>query len=87
MRLFASLGAGFESTKNYSNAEIIFMNIGNIHTMRKSVDDLSNACCDRKYDGSTWLTTLDTNHWLYHVHKVLRASIHIAHLMSRRGIR
>ena len=79
-------GKGFENTKFYSNCEIIFMGIGNIHTMRKSVDDLSNACCERKYDGSSWLAQLDANQWLYHVHKVLRASIHIAHLMSRRGI-
>ncbi|GMH95979.1 hypothetical protein TrST_g6072 [Triparma strigata] len=79
-------GKGFESSKAYANSELIFMNIGNIHTMRKSVEALSDACCNRSHDGSSWLKALDDTQWLYHCHKVLRASVHVAHLVGRRGI-
>lgn len=62
------------------------MNIGNIHTMRKSVDALADTCCGRSHDGSSYLTALDSAQWLYHLHKVMRAAVHTAHLVSRRGI-
>ncbi|GMH56117.1 hypothetical protein TrLO_g7690 [Triparma laevis f. longispina] len=79
-------GKGFESSKAYINSELIFMNIGNIHTMRKSVEAIGDACCNRSHDGSSWLKALDDTQWLYHCHKVLRASVHVAHLVGRRGI-
>jgi len=79
-------GKGYESAKAYVKSELIFMNIGNIHTMRKSVENLGDSCCDRSHDGSSWLQALDGTQWLYHCHKVLRASVHVAHLISRRGI-
>jgi hypothetical protein len=79
-------GKGFELTKFYPNSELLFMNIGNIHTMRKSVESLADTCCGRGHDGSSYLAALDNGQWLYHLHKVLRAAVHTAHLVSRRGI-
>jgi len=79
-------GKGFELSRFYANTELLFMNIGNIHTMRKSVDTMADTCCGRSHDGSSYLNALDGSGWLYHLHKVLRAAVHTAHLVSRRGI-
>lgn len=67
-------GKGFESDKNYDNCTISFMNIPNIHVIRKSLEALKDACVEEN-----WLRALDTSGWLEHIFKVLKASLRIVH--------
>lgn len=76
-------GKGVEQTENYSHAELMFMNIENIHTMRNSLKEL----CELVQPGSSpdddnhWLARLESCSWLRHVRLTLAASVRIAELM------
>jgi myotubularin-related protein 1/2 len=69
-------GKGVESEKNYDNVSIIFMDIANIHSVRKSLDFLTEACVDE----TSFLRNVDSSGWLSHIRKIMLAASRIVHL-------
>lgn len=65
----------FESEELYEGCKVVFMNIPNIHAMRKSHNALLAVC--RNWIGSddNWLHLLDSTKWLSHLARVDRYSI------------
>jgi hypothetical protein len=67
-------GAGYE--KNYQNCEIKFMNIHNIHVMRKSFLSVMDLCETLGYD-INFLSKLESTNWLEHIRNLLASSTFI----------
>lgn len=63
-----SAGKGFELEKNYDNAVVLFMDIANIHAVRKSLELMEDACADEAH----WLKNLDASGWFHYLLKILR---------------
>lgn len=51
-------GKGVESTDHYRNTQILFLNIGNIHTMRESLGRLAQAT-GQGAATEKWVTKVD----------------------------
>ena len=65
-------GKGFESELNYKNSKIYFMNIENIHAMRKSYRALVKAC-QQDVHTQEFGTAVAASQWLLHIGVVLKA--------------
>jgi myotubularin-related protein 1/2 len=72
-------GKGVESDKNYENCSVVFLDIGNIHAMRKSLEMMVEANCS---DDANWLRNAEAAGWLGHVRKVLLGAAKIAHFLA-----
>lgn len=59
-------GGGYESEDAYQNAELIFLDIHNIHVMRESLRKLKDVVYPNIED-SHWLSNLESTHWLEHI--------------------
>lgn len=58
-------GGGYEGDE-YQNAELIFLDIQNIHVMRESLKKLKDIVYPN-VEESHWLSSLESTHWLEHV--------------------
>ena len=67
-------GGGVECPEYYLNAEIQFMNLANIHSIRKSFQSL-RSLCHSPPDQTSWFQALDSTKWLHHMSGLLRASV------------
>lgn len=47
-------GGGYESEDAYQNAELVFLDIHNIHVMRESLRKLKGKCVTVVHSGSIW---------------------------------
>jgi len=65
-------GGGFESAEYYTSAEIQFMNLGNIHAIRKSFQSLRQLCASPQ-DNPNWLSSLERTMWLQHLSGLMAA--------------
>ncbi|KRX26689.1 Myotubularin-related protein 2 [Trichinella nelsoni] len=65
-RVNKAKGGGYESEVAYPNAELVFLNIENIHVMRESMRKLRDLCAPRA-DYKNWFTNLDETRWLEHI--------------------
>ncbi|TMW68529.1 hypothetical protein Poli38472_005997 [Pythium oligandrum] len=74
-------GYGVESSDNYKNCTISFMNIPNIHTMRDSMKRLRTLCLSTSNDNMQWLGSVEDTKWLYYVRQLLKSSVHVASLI------
>ncbi|KAK0050555.1 myotubularin-related protein 2 [Biomphalaria pfeifferi] len=70
-------GGGFESEDAYQNAELIFLDIHNIHVMRESLRKLKEVCFPT-IDDSHWLSNIESTHWLEHIKIILAGALKIA---------
>jgi len=70
-------GGGFESEENYRNAELVFLDIQNIHVMRESLRKMKDICFPR-IDDKTWFSALDETRWLEHIRLILSGAARIA---------
>lgn len=59
-------GGGYESEDAYQNAELVFLDIHNIHVMRESLRKLKDVVYPNIED-SRWLSNLESTHWLEHI--------------------
>ncbi|XP_041347443.1 myotubularin-related protein 3-like isoform X2 [Gigantopelta aegis] len=66
-------GGGCESADYYPCCEIQFMNLANIHSIRKSFLAL-RALCSIHPDQSNWLSSLENTKWLQYIAAILRAA-------------
>ena len=72
-------GGGFENTNFYKNVILEFLNIENIHIMRKSRKSLSNLIHShsnlRASRDKEWLQSLGSTEWLCHIRELLRGTV------------
>lgn len=59
-------GGGYESEDAYQNAELVFLDIHNIHVMRESLRKLKDVVYPNIED-SHWFSNLESTHWLEHI--------------------
>lgn len=59
-------GGGYEGEDAYQNAELVFLDIHNIHVMRESLKKLKDIVYPN-VEESHWLSSLESTHWLEHI--------------------
>jgi len=77
-------GGGVECPEYYPNAEILFMNLANIHRIRNSFQAL-RSLCHAPPDQTSWFQALDSTKWLHHMSGLLRASVRSATALQTEG--
>lgn len=81
-------GAGLEDPSRYGDCERVFLEIGNIHAMRNSLDALMELIVDdvRDFDDreSDWLPKLQSSGWLNYIRLLLCSAREVA-LVVRDG--
>ena len=77
-----ALGKGVENEKNYENASVLFMDIPNIHAVRKSIEVLE----DSLYDENKSANGIELSQWLVYLYRILIASARIAHCVHYENI-
>lgn len=77
-----ALGGGYESDEQYPGTDLIFADIGNIHVMRDSLRKVRDICFTAVED-SSWLSNLESTHWLEHVKQVLAGAVRVVELIDR----
>jgi len=77
-------GGGVECQEYYSNAEILFMNMPNIHSIRKSFVAL-RVLCHSSPDQTSWFQGLDGTKWLHHISGLLKAAVRCATALQTEG--
>nr|XP_042125449.1 myotubularin-related protein 1 isoform X3 [Peromyscus maniculatus bairdii] len=70
-------GGGYESESAYPNAELVFLEIHNIHVMRESLRKLKEIVYP-SIDDSRWLSNVDGTHWLEYIRVLLAGAVRIA---------
>ncbi|XP_022689701.1 myotubularin-related protein 2-like isoform X2 [Varroa jacobsoni] len=74
-----AMGGGYENEEVYKkNAEVMFLDIHNIHVMRESLRKLSEVCFPNIEDNH-WLSNVENTHWLDHICCILSGAIKIVH--------
>ncbi|XP_036380102.1 myotubularin-like isoform X1 [Megalops cyprinoides] len=73
-------GGGYEG-EDYQNAELVFLDIHNIHVMRESLKKLKDIVYPH-VEEAHWLSSLESTHWLEHVKLVLAGAIQVADKVS-----
>ncbi|KAJ8254844.1 hypothetical protein GJAV_G00197960 [Gymnothorax javanicus] len=74
-------GGGYEAEDAYQNAELVFLDIHNIHVMRESLKKLREIVYPN-VEESHWLSSLESTHWLEHIKVVLSGAIQVADRIS-----
>lgn len=69
-------GGGFESEDAYCGAEVVFLDIHNIHVMRESLRKLKDVVFPT-IDDSKWLSNIEATHWLDHIKQILNGAVRI----------
>ncbi|KAK1134323.1 Myotubularin- protein 2, variant 3 [Melipona bicolor] len=69
-------GGGYESEDAYQNAELVFLDIHNIHVMRESLRKLKELCFPT-IDEARWLSGIESTVWLKHIKYVLAGALRI----------
>lgn len=70
-------GGGYESEDAYQNAELIFLDIHNIHVMRESLRKLKELCFPNNNDETRWLSGVESTYWLKHIKCILAGAVRI----------
>ncbi|XP_062392809.1 myotubularin-related protein 2 [Sardina pilchardus] len=70
-------GGGYESEDAYQNAELVFLDIHNLHVMRESLRKLKEVVYPN-IDEAHWLSNLESTHWLEHIKSILAGALRIA---------
>lgn len=63
---FQAKEGGYESESFYTNAELTFLEIPNIHVMRESLRKLKEITYP-VIDEAKWLSNVDSTHWLEYI--------------------
>ncbi|XP_075228079.1 phosphatidylinositol-3-phosphate phosphatase isoform X2 [Lycorma delicatula] len=69
-------GGGYESEDAYQNAELVFLDIHNIHVMRESLRKLKELCFPN-IDESRWLSGVEQTYWLKHIKCIIAGACRI----------
>ena len=76
-------GKGYEMSFAYKNCNVLFMNIDNIHVMRKSLDALEDHCRTPVSEDPNWYSQVEGSGWLVHCNRVLVAAARLVHCMCK----
>ncbi|CAB1345533.1 unnamed protein product, partial [Coregonus sp. 'balchen'] len=74
-------GGGYEGEDAYQNAELVFLDIHNIHVMRESLKKLKDIVYPN-VEESHWLSSLESTHWLEHIKLLISGAIQVADKIS-----
>lgn len=66
-------GGGCECEEYYPGCEVLFMNLANIHAIRKSFQSLRTLCSGPR-DAPNWWSSLEKTNWLHHISLLLKAT-------------
>ncbi|XP_047352188.1 myotubularin-related protein 3 isoform X1 [Vespa velutina] len=77
-------GGGCECPEYYPSCDIQFMNLANIHSIRKSFHAVRQLCASDA-DQPNWLSLLEGTRWLQHMSGLLRAAVTVASAIERDG--
>lgn len=77
-------GGGVECQEYYPNADIVFMNLGNIHNIRKSFQQLS-ALCNGPAGSADWFHALEATKWFTNMSGLLKAALTCAKALEEEG--
>ncbi|XP_060662532.1 myotubularin-related protein 4 isoform X1 [Drosophila nasuta] len=77
-------GGGCECIEYYPCAEIEFMNLGNIHAIRKSFHAVRQLCASSP-DDPNWLGQLEKTMWMQHLSGLLGATMTVVHTIEKNG--
>ena len=77
-------GGGFEYSEYYHNSCIQFMNLDNIHNVRKMHQGLAQLMAQIPETG-TWLSAFEGSRWLYYLSLLLKASQTVCHAIAVEG--
>lgn len=66
----------YESEDAYQNAELVFLDVHNIHVMRESLRKLKELCFPN-IDESRWLSGIEFTLWLKHIKCILAGAVRI----------
>lgn len=69
-------GGGYESEDAYQNAELVFLDIHNIHVMRESLRKLKELCFPN-IEETRWLSGVESTYWLKHIKCILAGAVRI----------
>ncbi|XP_064099234.1 myotubularin-related protein 4-like isoform X3 [Macrobrachium nipponense] len=75
-------GGGCECPEYYPTCEIQFMNLANIHTIRKSHHAL-RLLVSSSPDIPNWLSTLENSRWLAHISGLLKAAVTVVQAVAK----
>ena len=79
-------GGGVECEEYYENTEVVFMNLANIHSIRKSFHALRALLnSPPEQTGGSWFQSLDSTKWLSHLSALLKASVRCAKALDVEG--
>lgn len=70
------LNCSYESEDAYQNAELVFLDIHNIHVMRESLRKLKELCFPN-IDETKWLSGIEQTYWLKHIKCILAGAVRI----------
>lgn len=70
------LSCRYESEDAYQNAELVFLDIHNIHVMRESLRKLKELCFPN-IDETRWLSGIEQTYWLKHIKCILAGAVKI----------
>ena len=74
-------GFGYEGD-NYTNIEILFLNIHNIHVMRDSCNKLVALCSSRETTAA-WGVEVEATDWLMHIRNLLDCAVNMARYVNK----
>jgi len=74
-------GGGYENEDHYHSAELVFLDIHNIHVMRESLRKVKDMCFPHIED-QRWLSNLEATNWLDHIKQILSGAVKIADKVS-----
>ncbi|XP_018569560.1 myotubularin-related protein 3 isoform X2 [Anoplophora glabripennis] len=75
-------GGGCECPEYYPNCEIQFMNLANIHSIRKSFHALRQLCTSSA-DQPNWFSQLEGTRWLQHMSGLMKAALTLVTAVER----
>jgi myotubularin-related protein 3/4 len=68
-------GGGCECNEYYPSAEVQFMGLANIHSIRKSFQSIRYLCQFPSSDPSNWSNQIDSSRWLHHISGLIKSSL------------
>ncbi|XP_044740718.1 myotubularin-related protein 4 isoform X2 [Chrysoperla carnea] len=77
-------GGGCECPEYYPSCDIEFMNLANIHSIRKSFQAMRQLCASPA-DQPNWFSLLEGTRWLHHMSGLMRAASVLASAIEREG--
>ncbi|XP_037300263.1 myotubularin-related protein 2 isoform X2 [Manduca sexta] len=69
-------GGGYESEDAYQNADLVFLDIHNIHVMRECLRKIKELCFPQ-IDQTRWFSGIEASCWLKHIKCILAGAVRI----------